>query len=158
MTRRRLTLLALLAAAATATAALLGLACAWTWDTGVGSVASQSEAEAHAGSLRVVLGARPTRPHDIGEVARGGRVEVPFVVSNPGSAAVTVGPIQTSCDCLRVELDVTRVEPGTEVGGRAVIDLAKEPGFAGGLMLDAEATAAEDGRPVFDLRLSVQVR
>src|SRR5438270_11585820 len=109
-----------------------------------------------AGPPRIVLGERPAVRLDVGAVARGGRREVPFVVSNPGPAAVTVGAVRTSCDCLRVELDATRVEAGTEVGGRAVIDLAGEPGFAGGLMLDAEA--AEDGRPVFALKLSLQAK
>ena len=83
---------------------------------------------------------------------------VPFVVSNPGPVAVTLGTFRTSCDCLRVELDATRVEPGAEVGGRAVIDLSHEPDFSGGLSLDVEASAAEDGRPVFALKLSVEVK
>ena len=107
--------------------------------------------------LRVVLGERSAIRHDVADMPRGGRVEVLFTVSNPGPDAVTIGLIKTSCDCFRVELDATRVEAGTEVGGRAVIDFAGEPGFAGGLMLSAEA-AAEDGRPVFALKLSVKVK
>ena len=55
-------------------------------------------------------------------------------------------------------MDATRVEAGTEVGGRAVIDMAHEPKFVGGLMLDAEASAEDGGRPVFALKLSVEVK
>lgn len=111
-----------------------------------------------AGPLRVVLGERPASRLDVGDVPRGGRREVPFVVANSGPRAVTVGAIRTSCECLRVELDAVRVEAGAEVGGRAVIDLTHEPGFAGGLVLDAEAAAEEGGRAVFVLKLSVAVR
>jgi hypothetical protein len=44
------------------------------------------------------------------------------------------------------------------VAGRAVIDLAAEQAFAGRLALDAEAGAEDGGRPVFALKLSVEVR
>lgn len=108
-----------------------------------------------SGPIRIVLGEKAGR-HDVGEVSRGSRREVPFVVSNRGPTAVTIGPIRVSCECLRVELDATRVEADTEVGGRAVIDMSHEPKFVGGLMLDAEAM--EDGRQVFALKLSVEVK
>jgi hypothetical protein len=144
-------------AATVVAAALIGLAFTLTRSTGAGSVASRPEAAASAKPLRVVLGVRPSGSYDAGEVAQGGRVEVPFVVSNPGPAAVTVGPFRTSCDCLRVELDATRVEAGTEVGGRAVIDLANEPGFRGGLILSAEAEVSGNPRPL-SIRLSLTVR
>src|SRR5262249_24093296 len=122
------------------------------------SVACRSQAETPAGPLRVELGARPARAHNIGTAARGGRAEAPVVGAKPGSAAVTVGPIRTSCEWRRVDRAAPRVEAGPGVGGRAVFDLAMEPGFAGGLMLDAEAEAAEDGRPGFALKLSVEVK
>ena len=143
---------------AAAAAALLGSAYALTRGGG-GTPVGASRADAPAtGPLRVMVGQSPSARHDAGTVAPAGRLEVPFVVSNPGPVAVMIGPVRTSCDCLRVELDATRVEAGTEVGGRAVVDLAREPGFAGGLMLDAEASAAEGGRVVFALKLSVEVR
>lgn len=112
----------------------------------------------NAGPLRVVLGERSSAYQDGGEVSRGGHREVPFVVSNTGTTAVTIGTIRVSCECLRVELDAKRVEAGGEVGGRAVIDLTAEPRFVGGLILEAEASAKEDSRAVFALRLSVQVK
>lgn len=110
------------------------------------------------GPLRVVLGEPGAVCHDIGEVSRGGLREVPFVMVNRGPTAIVIGPMRVSCDCLRVELDSTRIEAGAEVGGRAVIDLSGVPQFAGGLMLDAEAAAVEDDRTAFVLNLSVQVR
>ena len=51
-----------------------------------------------------------------------------------------------------------RIEPGAEVHGRAVIDLAGEPKFVGGLMLDAEASVLEGSRTLFVLKLSAQVK
>ncbi len=121
----------------------------------IGSPGEQ-ERPADLGTLRVVMGKHSMPRHDIGGMTRGSRREVRFVVSNPSLAAVTIGAIRVSCDCFRVELDATRVEAGTEVGGRAVIDLAHELGFAGGLTLDAEG--ADNGRPVFALKLSVKVK
>lgn len=136
--------------------AILGSAYALTRGSNPGP--SRPGAGPPTGPLRVVLGERSPASHDAGRVPRGGRWEVPFLLSNPGPGAVTVGPARTSCDCLRVELDANRVEVGTEVGGRAVIDLSHEPGFAGGLMLDAELPVEETGRRVFALKLSVEVR
>jgi hypothetical protein len=137
------------------TAIILVSIYAWTRETSSGSVVSRPEVETPA-APRVTLGARATVRHEIGKVARGSRSEVPFVVANTGSETLIVGPIRTSCDCFRIELDAKQVPAGTEVGGRAIIDLAGEPAFAGGLILTAEAS--EDGRPVFALQLSVEVK
>src|SRR4029078_9689286 len=74
------------------------------WIQGRGTETRRHAPPPSAGPIRVVLGEQSARRHDIGEVSRGGRREVPFVVSNRGPTAVTVGAIRTSCDCLRVEL------------------------------------------------------
>ena len=110
------------------------------------------------GPIRVVLGEPSEVCHDIGDVSRGGRRQVSFVVANRGSSAVSLGAFRVSCECLRVELDSVRIEPGAEVQGRAVIDLAGEPKFVGGLMLDAEASVLEGSRTLFVLKLSAQVK
>jgi hypothetical protein len=123
---------------------------------GLGSVPTHAEITTQQAQLKIVLGTRPTVRYDAGQVERGGRLQVSFVVSNPGPTAVTVGSIRTSCDCLRIELDATRVEAGTDVRGRAVIDLAAEPQFVGGLMLDAKSGEA-DGL-VLAVQLSVNVK
>ena len=156
MTRRKIAILVALSAAVAAAGGTL--AGRWNSPKQVSAEEHQAASTPAAGPLRVVLGERSAICHELGDMPRSGRREVPFVVSNRGPAAVTVGTIRASCDCLRVELDATQVEAGAEVGGRAVIDLASESGFTGGLMLDAEASAKEDGRTVFVLKLSVQVR
>ena len=88
-----------------------------------------------AGPTRIILGESTPRLN-LTDIPRGGRREVPFVLSNPGPAAVTLGPVRTSCDCLTVTLDADRIEAGAEIGGRAIVNFADEPTFAGGLMLN----------------------
>jgi hypothetical protein len=124
----------------------------------VGIATNQLEAADPAKPLRIVLGTATPGRYDAGKISRGGRMEVPFVMLNSGKTAVTVGSILTSCDCLRIELSLSRVEAGAEVGGRAIIDLTHESDFVGGLVLEAEAPAVEDGRPVFALKLSIEVK
>jgi hypothetical protein len=148
MTKKRILLLCLLAVIVATTAA-----------TTITSFVRHEVAESNpkALPLRIVLGELPALAYDAGTIERGTRIEVPFVVANPRSSAVTLGPIRTSCDCFRIDLDSNRLEAGHEVAGRAVIDLAEEPMFVGGLSLEAEAQVANKDRS-FALKLSVQVR
>jgi hypothetical protein len=86
-------------------------------------------------------------------------VEVPLVLVNEGTAAVTIGEVTTSCECLGVSLDGQEIRAGGAVGGTIVFDLRKDPTFRGGLFLTAEAKVAGDSaRRAFMIRLDVDVR
>jgi hypothetical protein len=123
------------------------------------SASAGSGGDTSSNPFRVVLFGPPSPSRDLGVVPPGARVEVPFVLVNEGTAAVTLGGVTTSCDCLSVSLPSREVGAGESVGGTVVLDLGKEPGFRGGLMLTAEANVAGDpARNAFTIRLDADVR
>jgi hypothetical protein len=75
---------------------------------------------------------------EMGELTPGGRKEVGFFITNPGDASVTVGRIEASCACLRIELPTYLLMPEAMVSGRATIDLRAEPDFTGGLAIEVK--------------------
>lgn len=82
----------------------------------------------------LLLEANPARI-EMGEVAQGGRKEARFTLTNSGTRAIVLSRIETSCDCLSVDVPL-RVEPGEQVVGRVKLDLRDEPNFTGDLGIE----------------------
>jgi hypothetical protein len=93
---------------------------------------------------------------DLGDVRAGGCKEADFAVTNPESAPVSISRIDTSCECLTVDMRSQTLQPGETVKARAAIDMALKPEFAGGLALTAKALDA-DGKPLFAVVVNAEV-
>lgn len=72
---------------------------------------------------------------NMGEVAQGGCKVEPFKLRNPGKQTVELARIETSCDCLTVDVP-SRVLSGEQVECRAKLDLSHEPKFMSDLMIE----------------------
>lgn len=94
---------------------------------------------------------------DLGVVPAGGSTSVPVRLTNPTSASLTIQRIDTSCECLRVELPRGIVAGHEQVTATATVDLSGQPGYRGNLMLTADGVAP-DGRRLFTLTIDVSVR
>jgi hypothetical protein len=108
---------------------------------------------------QIVLFAPSATRYEFGVLERGGHAEKVFALHNPGTIAVTVTGITTSCECLRVELVDRVIEPGESVSGTVAVDFREEPQFAGDLILQVEGMA-DDGKlgPAFVIQIGVSVR
>jgi hypothetical protein len=73
-------------------------------------------------------------------VPQAGRHEINFWLSNLGQIAVEVAEVRTSCDCFEITLEQKVVPPGGKVAGRAKVDFAQDPQFAGSLRLEGQGT------------------
>ncbi len=102
------------------------------------------------------LQAEPSR-FDLGAVKPGSQHERKLSLKNVGTQVVEIGPIETSCDCLSIELPKRKLEPGETITATLLIDLAKEGNdFSGGLTLLATGKTS-DGRVAFEIRCDVNV-
>lgn len=82
----------------------------------------------------LLLDASPSRV-DMGEVALGGRKQSTFSLTNPGSQAVELAKIESSCPCLIVDVP-SRIAPGEQVVGCAKLDLRDDPNFIGDVAIE----------------------
>jgi hypothetical protein len=93
----------------------------------------------------VALSAQSHSPHllleatlsriDMGEVAPAGRKEATFTLTNAGMRTIELARIETSCDCLSVEVP-SRVAPAEQVVCRAKLDLSEELNFTGEMAIE----------------------
>jgi Protein of unknown function (DUF1573) len=95
-------------------------------------------------------------PLNLGEVPVGGQKQGKFSLTNRSAAPVEVAEIETSCDCLTIDLANRVLSPGQRVVGRALLDLHKEPGFTGKLSIDVTGKG-QSGQGVFTLAVKVAV-
>ncbi|MHB1425235.1 MAG: DUF1573 domain-containing protein [Gemmataceae bacterium] len=81
-------------------------------------------------------------PLNLGEVPAGGRKKCDFWLTNQTDSPVEVAEIETSCDCLTIDMPNRTFMPAKKVEGHALLDLRKEPQFAGKLAIEAAIPAA----------------
>lgn len=93
---------------------------------------------------------------DMGVVPQGGRKQCDFWLSNAGDHAMEVTEIETSCDCLTIELPNRIFPPGQKVAGHALLDLRREPHFKGKLGIDVRGKG-KLGQVVFTMVINVAV-
>lgn len=106
-------------------------------------------------SPRYLLDATPTSV-DWGRVPAGGVREAEITLHNPCQTPVKLVRLETSCDCLHVELPGSLLGPGESAVLRMRIDLCREKKAAGDLRLEVTGYA-EQGVVAFRLRAAVTV-
>ncbi len=74
---------------------------------------------------------------DFRRVPQAGRTEQVIWLRNPGVEAVAVSRVQTSCECLQVDLRGQSITPGDRRKAVVRLDLTREPLFTGKLRLQA---------------------
>ena len=93
---------------------------------------------------------------NLGDVPAGGQKQGEFWLTNRTAAPVEVSEIETSCDCLTIDLKNRVLSPGQKVVGKALLDLRREPGFTGTLSIDVTGKG-QSGQVVFTLAVKVAV-
>jgi hypothetical protein len=94
---------------------------------------------------------------DMGEVRAGGSKAVAFTVTNAGPAPLTVGRVDTSCDCLRVLVPKDIIVAGEMVEAVAAVDFSGDPGFSGSLLIEVLGREGET-MTAFTMAVHVRVR
>jgi len=93
---------------------------------------------------------------NLGEVPAGGQKQRDFWLTNRTGAPVEVVEIETSCDCLKIDLPTRVLLPAQKIAGSAALDLRKEPGSTGNLGIEVTGKA-RSGKVVFTLVVKVVV-
>jgi hypothetical protein len=96
----------------------------------------------------------------LGRVPSGSRTEGAFTLHNNSTEPVELDRIETSCECLAVEVAERAIAPGARVKARYVLDLGHEPRFAGSLSLTAtghKSMKAACPGPVFEIRIEAEI-
>lgn len=73
---------------------------------------------------------------DFGVVPKAARREQEFWLTNPGGEPVDIGKIETTCDCLVIDLPTRVIPPSAKVAARAKLDLTHEDDFHGHLGIE----------------------
>ena len=90
------------------------------------------------------------------EIMRIAAVSVVLALGCGRGAAVRIGRIESSCECLTVDLGQSAVEPGERVLAEFRYDGSKEPDFVGSLMIEVEVWDDADARVgTFDVSVEV---
>jgi hypothetical protein len=93
---------------------------------------------------------------DLGEVVAGGRKECEFCLTNPSDSPVEIAKIETSCDCLRIDVSSRIIPPAQTAVGCAVFNLRKEPHFTGKLGIEVRGKDRAE-KILFALEVKVAV-
>lgn len=109
---------------------------------------------AQAPSTHLLLEATPSRI-DMGEVAPAGRKQATFTLTNAGTRTIELARIETSCDCLSVEMP-SRVAPAEQIVCRAKLDLREEPDFTGDMAIEIRGRTSA-GEQAFFVTADVRV-
>jgi len=88
------------------------------------------------------------------QVAPGGQKQCAFRLMNRSATPVAIAEVETSCDCLKIDLPQRLVPPGEEVSGRALLDLRNDPYFTGQLRISVKGRS-KSGKMVFALGVEV---
>jgi hypothetical protein len=94
---------------------------------------------------------------DFGTVSRSGHRQIEFELQNPGTEAVELTKVRTSCECLRLVPPTFVVSPGERVTLIAIVDFSDDPGFSGALRLEANGFGTKE-RPAFLVQFNVRVQ
>jgi hypothetical protein len=70
---------------------------------------------------------------DFGIIPRRGKKELPVTVTNQGASLVKIESVETSCECLTLDLPRHEVKSGEHLKCNVRMDLAEEPDFVGTL-------------------------
>lgn len=103
---------------------------------------------------KLPLTATPARV-DLGSVRPLSRHEVAAKIANPTQAAIA--RLDSSCECLSLELPRRRWEPGETVSAKLIVDLAKDPDFKGNARLTVSALDV-GGKELFRITCDVSVQ
>lgn len=93
---------------------------------------------------------------NLGEVRAGGQKQSDFWLTNRTASPVEVAEIETSCDCLTIDLPRRIVSPTEKVAGHVLLDLWREPRFTGQLGIEVRGKE-KSGKLVFSLMVKVNV-
>ena len=96
---------------------------------------------------------------DFGRVARESENELTCWLENNGAEIVLVSAVKTSCECLMVQLERPRIEPGQKVKATVKLSLKNEPDFAGRLQATATGYAGQgaSSKEAFELTIRADV-
>jgi hypothetical protein len=98
------------------------------------------------------LTAQP-RTLNLGTISQGEAVSAAFLLHNQSSDLVSLGSVRASCPCLTLSFPSHLIKSGATAKGRAHLNMAREPEFAGNLIIEVEGHDT-DSKPAF--RLLVQ--
>jgi uncharacterized protein DUF1573 len=93
---------------------------------------------------------------DLGDVQQGDRKEAAVTLINPGDAEVEIAKIESSCDCLALQISTQRLRPGRTVPCQLLLDMAKEPHFKGNLGIEIKGLT-RSGALAFAIECRVHV-
>jgi hypothetical protein len=93
---------------------------------------------------------------NLGEVPAGGRKQCDFWLTNQTDSPVVVAKIETSCDCLTIDLPERVVSPAQKVVGHALLDFQHEPRFTGRLSIEVKGKGKAEN-VVFAMVVKVSV-
>jgi hypothetical protein len=113
---------------------VLGCLIAVAGCSGVDAAKAASRVTERSRSVPALLVATPSRI-DVGEVPGGGRKQAVFSLTNPGTQAVELSRIETSCPCLTVDMP-HYLAPAEQVSAGATLDLRDEPDFTGEMAIE----------------------
>jgi hypothetical protein len=92
----------------------------------------------------------------LGVVGIGQEARADLTLANPGSQALTIERVETSCSCLTIAPRSIRIAPGESKTLSLEFDPSEEPDFRGGLSIDVTGFAA--GGVAFHTRAKLEVR
>jgi hypothetical protein len=129
--------------------------CGWRGGRGLHRAAALSGAEGK--DVRSSLPLIPSEADlNLGQVAPGGQRSRTIWLTNQSTAPVEIVELETSCDCLKLELLVRTLAPGQKVEGCIKLDLWKEPQFVGKLGIIVRGRG-KTGERVFAMEVHVAV-
>ena len=94
---------------------------------------------------------------NLGKVAPAGQKSRTIWLTNRSASSVEIVEIETSCDCLKVDLLERTLDPGQKVEGRLGLDLRKEPQSMGNLCIIVRGIG-KTGETVFAMEVHVAVK
>jgi len=94
---------------------------------------------------------------DFGLVPQGGSQRQYFELSNSTVRALEIDRIETSCDCLSIDLGNPDLKPREKTLGLVTLDLSHAPGFIGKLTAEV-AGVGVNGDVWFKIQVEVDVR
>lgn len=82
---------------------------------------------------------------NFGQVTRGKRVAADFWLDNQGDRPVDIGSIETSCDCVQVDLPSGAIPAGHKAPCQATVTLDSESEFVGALSIQVTGRTGSGG-------------
>jgi hypothetical protein len=93
---------------------------------------------------------------DFGRLEQNQKKELAFWLSNETATLARVATVETSCDCVKTQLEATDIPPFAKVRGRACFDLGADRDFTGTLRMQVNGISPS-GELVFNLAVKVNV-